>query len=106
VSQQQYLLDDDHHLDVSEEREYALNSTEGCDQLFQDSLQGEVDLDTYMVSAAHTRPKIDVDAEHLSMIWRIDLQTAQRTLEGMSQQRKNTPLETLTHNYSTNGRML
>jgi hypothetical protein len=99
-------LDDDHHIDVSEEREIALESTEGCDQLFQDSLKGEVDLDAYMVSAAHKRPKIDVDAEHLSKIWRIDLQTAQRTLEVTSQRRKNTPLESLTRNYSTNDRML
>jgi hypothetical protein len=106
VSRQQYFLDDDHQLDVSEEREFALESTEGCDQLFQDSLQGEVYLDAYMVSAAHKRPKIDMDAEHSTKIWRIDLQTAQRTLEMMSQQRKNTPLETLTHNYSTNDCML
>jgi hypothetical protein len=64
-----YLLDDDHRKDVSEERGVLdFDSEEGCDRLFQDSVRGEVDLDAFMVSAAHARPKMDVDAEHLSKI--------------------------------------
>jgi hypothetical protein len=69
-------------------------------------VRGEVDLDAFMVCAAHARPKMDVDAEHLSKIWKIDLETAQRTLEVTTQRQKNTPLGTLTTNYSTNNRML
>jgi hypothetical protein len=65
-------------------------------------MRGELDLDSYMVSAAQARPKMDVDAKHLSKIWRIDLETAQRTLEVTSQRRNNTPLGTLSRNYSIN----
>lgn len=83
VSRMHYLLDDDHHMDVSDDRGGNLDVTseEKCAPLFQDSLSGEVDLDAYMVSAAHAQPKMDVDAEHLSKIWKIDVETAQRTLE-------------------------
>jgi hypothetical protein len=100
-------LDDDHQIDGTEDRgNLELDSEAEYDQLFKDSLSGEVDLDAYMVSAAHARPRMDVDAEHLSKIWRIDLESAQRTLEVTTQRRKNTPLESLTRNYSTNDRML
>jgi hypothetical protein len=107
VNKLKYLLDDDYHIDVSEERgEVVVESEEGYDQLFQDSVSGKVYLDAYMVSAVHARPKMDVDAEHLSKIWRIDLETAQRTLEVTSQLKEHAPLTTLPRNYSTNDRML
>jgi hypothetical protein len=76
------------------------------DQLLIDSQNGEIDLDSIMVCATHARPRMDVDALHLSKIWKIDLDTAKRTLEVTTQRRKNTPLGALTKNYSTNDRML
>jgi hypothetical protein len=41
----------------------------------------EHDLDEILASAAHARPQRSVDAEHLSRIWQIDLDTAKKTLD-------------------------
>jgi hypothetical protein len=64
-------------------------------------------LDDFMASAAHASPsRGGVTSEHLSKVWRIDLETAERTMEITSQigRRKDDP--NLSRNYATNDRML
>ena len=79
------------------------------DELLTDSanlLDGQLDFDEVMQSATHARITRDVTPEHLSKIWKIDLDTAKRTLEVTSQHCARTPPEDLSRNYSTNDRML
>ena len=58
------------------------------------------------VFAAHAEPSKGVSAEYLSKIWRIDMQTAKRTLDATSQRCKRAEDPTLARNYPTNDRML
>ena len=55
---------------------------------------GELDFDGMMASAAHANIRRDIDAEHLSKIWRISLDDAERTLGVTTQScaRKENPL--------------
>jgi hypothetical protein len=39
-------------------------------------LQGDIDLDAFMISASHAKLKRTVQAKHLSKIWKIDMNTA------------------------------
>ena len=66
----------------------------------------EDDLFVYNASAAHAEPSKGVSAKHLSKIWKIDLDTAKRTLDVTSQRRKHDNNPTLSRNYGTNDRML
>ena len=70
-------------------------------------ISGEINLDEYFtVGAAHARARKSVDAEHLSKVWRIDLETAKKTLDITSQSCVRTGNPNLTKNYGTNDRML
>ena len=51
----------------------------------------EDDLDDAFVSATSARVRKDIDAKHLSKIWRIDLDVAQRTLDVTTQKRGISP---------------
>ena len=70
-------------------------------------------LDEIMISAVHgtfcaahaTQPK-GVTAQDLSRLWRIDLETAKRTLEVTTQLQRREDDPSLTRNYKTNDRML
>jgi len=66
----------------------------------------EYDLDDIMASAAHVRSRKDIDANHLSKVWHIDVNTAQRTLDNTSQNSIQKDNPALTQNYTTNDRML
>jgi len=68
--------------------------------------QHELDLDNIMTSAAHARPRNDVDARHLSKVWRIDLERAQKTLDNTTQNSVCKDNPALTRNYTTNDWML
>jgi hypothetical protein len=59
-----------------------------------------------MLSATHAGKTKGVDATHLSKMWRIDLKTAERTLDVTSQNSKRVDNPTLSRNYATNDRML
>ena len=59
-----------------------------------------------MVSAAHVGRSKGIDAEHLSKTWRIDVETAERTLDITSQHSMQKDNPTLSRNYGTNDRML
>ena len=69
-------------------------------------LQGEVNLDEFMISATHARMKRNVQVEHLSKIWRIDLETASKTLDITSQNVNRKRSADLSRNYATNDKML
>ena len=66
----------------------------------------EYDIDFFSIDAMHADPPKGVNAEHLSKVWRIDLETAKQTLDVTTQLCKRTTDPTLSHNYSTNDRML
>ena len=61
------------------------DSDEILNDLFMDEQQGNINLDDILVSAAHTRPRNGIDVKHLSKIWIIDLEAAQKTLDITSQ---------------------
>ena len=55
------------------------------EEIHDSIMDGTIDSDQFMSSAAHARPRRTVTAEKLSKLWRIDLPTARRTLEVTSQ---------------------
>jgi hypothetical protein len=86
------------------EEEETLNET--LDEILNGAKMGNIDLDAMMASAAHAFPRKDVDAAHLSKIWRIDIESAKRTLDITTQHRKHQAVPSLSRNYATNDRML
>jgi hypothetical protein len=77
------------------------------DEIYERSTRGEIDLDQHFVSAARAKQHGGVDAGHLSKVWKIDLEAAQRTLGVTStQQSQQTDNPKLSRNYGTNDRML
>jgi len=64
------------------------------------------DLDSYMAAAAHARPSRNVTAERLSKVWRIDLETAKRTIDITTQNSAREIDPKLSRNYSTNDKMI
>jgi hypothetical protein len=71
-----------------------------------DPFSADIDLDKFMVSAVHVKKNRSVQAEHLSKIWRIDLEAAQKTLDITSQNCNRTKSDNLSRNYATNDKML
>lgn len=63
-------------------------------------------LDAVMASAASAGTPRGVDAKHLSKIWRISHEEAQRTIDTTSQASIRKETSTLSRNYGTNDRML
>jgi hypothetical protein len=89
---------EDHAGDVEAVRDYLSG--------VEEPLQGEVDLDEFMVSATHARMKHNVQVEHLSKIWGIDMETASKTLDITSQNVNRKRSTDLSRNYATNDKML
>lgn len=116
--EQAYLVDDDSNgLDDGpdeEDDEISILSSimdeptvlDGMELDIDGILGGEIDLDEIMASAAHAKPRRNIDAEHLSKIWRIDLDTAKKTLDITSQNVARAPDASLSRNYATNDKML
>eukprot|EP00980_Cylindrotheca_fusiformis_P023992 scaffold11310_cov84-Cylindrotheca_fusiformis.AAC.1 len=69
-------------------------------------LAGQIDLDEFFVSSATATSTRGVDASHLAKVWRIDLNTAQSTIDTTSQRCVRPNSNALNRNYSTNDRML
>ena len=61
---------------------------------------------TRAIGAAHARRVQGVSAEHLSKVWRISMDEAQRTLDVTSQGQVHTNDPKIAKNYGTNDRML
>ena len=51
------------------------------DKIYEKSTKGEINLDEILVSAAHARRTQGINAAHLSKVWRISLDQAERTLD-------------------------
>ena len=112
ANQSNYIFEDDK---TTEDAESADEDVDEDDEWFNETVQnivteglsGELDLDAIMsASATHARPRKSVDAEHLSKIWKIDLDTAQRTLDVTTQSKRYTTNPKLSRNYGTGDRML
>ena len=76
------------------------------DQLYEQSLRGEVDLDEIVASSMYANKSRGVDAPHLPKIWRIDHEVAKKTLAITFQHSKRTDNPKLSQNYGTGDRML
>ena len=72
----------------------------------EELLSGEINLDDFMVSATDARISKSLQADHLSKVWRIDRETAQKTLNITSQNCVRKPSTNLSRNYATNDKML
>jgi hypothetical protein len=75
------------------------------DEIYDKSTKGEIDLDDYLASAAHAQRTKGMDAAHLSKVWRISLDQAERTLGITTQTSVRTDDPKLSRNYGTNDRM-
>ena len=76
------------------------------DYLFVKSLQDDFNLDDIMASAVHAARHQDVKPEHLSKVWRIDVNTARKALDITSKRSVRKDYPKLSRNYGTNDRML
>ncbi len=76
----------------------SIADNDALDELFNEATQGKIDLDKVMLSATHAGKTRGVDATHLSKMWRIDLKTAERTLDVTSQHSKRVDNPTLSRN--------
>ena len=106
-----YLIDDDSATQPLTENDTSeSDSDEDEDQaleyLYESITQGVIYLDIIMVSAAHAGKSKGVDPYHLSKIRNIDLKTAERTFEVVSQNNKQTENTKLSRNYVTNDKIL
>ena len=103
------VLDDDDDDEIDEDKSIdEANPDEDAmlDDLFREAIEGHLDLDGIMVSAAHAGRSRGVDAKHLSKVWRISVDEAKRTLDITSQDKVHTDNPKLSRNYGTNDRML
>ena len=64
--------------------------------------RGELDLDSFFASATHEKSPKGISADHLSKVWKIDLDSENRTLGVTTQRFKRSDDPTLLINYSTN----
>ena len=102
----QTYLDDDDSQDSSDDDDTSQdNSDDDFDPMELDDDTNEVLLDSFMASTAQAGKSRGVDPKHLSKIWRIIHEDAQRTIDVTTQMPIRTD-PTLSGNYSTNDRML
>lgn len=106
----EYLINDDDTVTTEASTDDDNSDDESKDELFDDIYEqiqtGQIDIDAIMASATFTNNTKGVTAEHLSKIWRIDSDTAKRTLEVTTQHSRRTEDPKLAKNYGTNDRML
>ena len=93
--------------DSSQEQSY-LDSfvSPSTDDIYNMVLNKEIDLDDIMVSAVHGGRHQGVKPSELAKLWRIDADTASKTIDITSQRSVMTNTPTLSRNYGTNDRML
>jgi hypothetical protein len=82
-----------------------IHDEEILDGLMEGARDGEIDLDKIMASAIQGRQHQRMKPEHLSKIWRINIETAKRTLDATSQTSARTDNPKIAKNYGTNDRM-
>ena len=104
---QLYVDDDDGSQDSSDDDDTSQdNSDDEFDAIELDYDTNEALLDNFMASTAQAGKPRGVDPKHLSKIWRISHDDAQRTIDVTTQTSTQTDDPTLSRNYSTNDRML
>jgi hypothetical protein len=102
-----YLMDDDSSQSTTDDVESEIEDSEvEMNKLYDDVVGGNVDLDDIMVGATHASKPTGITAEQLSKTWRIDMETAERTIGITSQHNQRVDNPTLSRNYGTNDRML
>ena len=107
ILDQPYLDDDDDSQDSSDDDDTSQdNSDDDFDPMDLDDDTNEVLVVNFMASTAQAGKTRGVDPKHLSKIWRISHEDAQRTIDVTTQMSTQTDGPTLSRNYSTNDRML
>ena len=84
----------------------AMDTLLGSNDLAKQSLLKMLDLDDLMVSAVHGGRHKGVTPSELAKLWRIDVNTASKTIDITSQRSVRTSNPKLSRNYGTNDRML
>ena len=103
----QIYLDDDDSQDTSDDDDTSMDHSEDdFDPMELDDDTNEALLDNLIASTAQAGKSRGVDPKHLSKIWRISHDDAQRTIDVNTQMSIQTDDPVLSRNYSTNGRML
>ena len=77
--------------------------------MFQDAINAlgsEDEMDAFFVSSVHGGPEVGVYARHLSKVWRISYEDAQRTIDATTQHGTHTLNPVMNQNYTTNDQML
>jgi hypothetical protein len=106
------MINDDDESDEGGNSEAPSDDNTDNDELLShlvdmdEPFHAEIDLDDYMISATHVKMKRNIQAEHLSKIWRIDMETASKTLDITSQNCDRKLATGLSRNYATNDKML
>ena len=98
-------LDDDDSQDTSDDDTSMDDSEDNFDPMELDDDTNEALLDNLMASTAQAGKSRGVDPKHLSKIWRISHDDAQRTVAVTTQTSIRTDDPVLSRNYSTNDRM-
>ena len=103
----QTYLDDDDSQDTSDDDDKSLHDSEDdFDPMELEDDTNEALIDYFMASTAQAGKSRGVDPKHLSKIWRISHEDAQRTIDVTTQTSTRTDDPVLSRNYSTNDRML
>ena len=84
----------------------SLSMEEFVDYLTEHELNGQLDFDEMMSAATYAKPSRGVAAAHLSKIWKIDLPTAERTIDATTQLRNHSEEPSMARDFGTNDRML
>ena len=103
ILDQPYLDDDDDSQDGDTSQD---NNYDDFDLTELDDDTNEVLLDKFMASTAQAGKTRGVDPKHLSKIWRISHEDAQKTIDVTTQMSTRTDDPTLSRNNSNNDRML
>eukprot|EP00957_Ditylum_brightwellii_P206873 15350347-Ditylum_brightwellii.AAC.1 len=109
-----YLMEDDTTAPTEDETELLISSSDDSSvdsestgawdktdvpDIFMD---GQLDLDEIMVSAAHARLRKNITADYLSKIWYISTEGAERTPRVTSQHEARNKNHSLSKNFSSN----
>ena len=107
ILDQRYLDDDEDSQDSSDDDDTSQdNSDDDFDPMELDDDTNEALLDNFVASTAQAGETRRVDPKHLSKIWRISHEDAQRIIDVTTQMSTQTDDPTLSRNYSTNDGML
>ena len=103
----QFLVDNDTTAtEPSSDDDFLVDNTDMLDDLYAEATKVNIYIDDIMVSTTHVSITESIDTSHLSKIFRIDLDSAKRTIEITSQHSTRSNNPTLSCNFGTKDRML